>query len=170
MKIFETKRLTVRPYTEADKDHFFSLAGDEEVMRYIRPVQTKEESDRFLQENIDFYRMYPQMGRWAVEEKETRRFVGSFAVIFIPHSALIQLGYSLRKPEWGKGYATELTRAGLNYVFRVMKLPLIYAVTEKDNMASQKVLLKAGFKNELSYREEGKDLIRFIIHAGQTPV
>lgn len=162
--IFSTERLVVRRYTNGDMDNFLSLSGDEEVMRYIRPAQTKEESDKFLQENIEFYYVQPQMGRWGVEEKETGEFVGSFAIIFIPGTDLIQLGYSLKKEEWGKGYATELTKAGLKYVFEIMKLPLIYAVTESGNIASQKVLLKAGFKYESEFKEGEKQLYRFIIH------
>jgi ribosomal-protein-alanine N-acetyltransferase len=161
--IFETERLIVRRYSQADKDNFFSLSGDEDVMRYIRAVQTREESEKFLKENIEFYSMYPQMGRWGVEEKLTAKFIGSFAIIFIPGSEKIQLGYSLKKVEWGKGYATELTKAGLKYVFEVMKLPLIYAVTEKANEPSQHVLLKAGFTEESRYTEDNKELVRFII-------
>jgi ribosomal-protein-alanine N-acetyltransferase len=161
--IFQTDRLTVRRYTELDQEIFHSLSGNEDVMRYIRPIQTRGESDNFLGENISFYDKHPQMGRWAVEEKTSVKFVGSFAIIFIPNSDKIQLGYSLKKEEWGKGYATELTRAGLHYVFQEMKLPLIYAVTEKDNIASQRVLLKAGFNEESRYMEENKELIRFLV-------
>jgi len=161
--IFETDRLIVRRYHESDKDNFHSLNGNEDVMRYIRPIQTKEESDKFLLENISFYNEHPGMGRWAVNDKTSEKFVGSFAVIFIPKSDKIQLGYSLKKEEWGKGYATELAKAGLKYVFEVMKLPLIYAVTEKDNIASQNVLLKAGFNEESMYAEENKHLVRYII-------
>lgn len=162
--IFETDRLIVRRYTQADKDNFYSLSGNEDVMRYIRPVQTKDESDKFLSENISIYEKHPMMGRWAVDEVSSGKFIGSFAVIYIPDSDKIQLGYSLKKEEWGKGYATELTIAGLHYVFNKMKLPLIYGVTEKDNTASQKVLLKIGFQFETTFKESDKELLRFIIY------
>jgi ribosomal-protein-alanine N-acetyltransferase len=162
--LFSTERLIVRRYTSDDAENFFSLNGDEEIMRYIRPAQNREESETFLIENIEFYNQYPQMGRWAVDEKETGKFVGSFAIIFIPKTDLIQLGYSLKKEEWGKGYATELSRAGLKYVFEEMKLPLIYAITEAENIASQKVLLKAGFREESRYNEGDKAVVRFIIY------
>jgi [ribosomal protein S5]-alanine N-acetyltransferase len=161
--IFETERLLVRRYTNSDGDNIFSLGGNADVMRYIRAVQTKEQSDVFLVYNMNFYKEQPMMGRWAVEEKTTGKFVGSFAVIFIEGTKLIQLGYSLLPNEWGKGYATELTKAGLQYVFEKMKLPLIYGVTEVGNIASQQVLLKAGFNKEMDFKEGEKDLIRFVI-------
>ena len=162
--IFETERLLVRRYFDGDHENIFSLGGNEDVMRYIRATQTKEQSDAFLLFNINFYKEYPMMGRWAVDEKTTEKFVGSFAVIFIEDTKLIQLGYSLLPHEWGKGYATELTKAGLQYVFEKMKLPLIYGVTEIGNIPSQQVLLKAGFKKEIEFKEGEKDLIRFVIN------
>ena len=161
--IFVTERLSVRRYNQSDGDNIFSLGGNEDVMRYIRAAQTKEQSDVFLVYNMNFYKEQPMMGRWAVEEKVTGKFVGSFAIIFIEGTKLIQLGYSLLPQEWGKGYATELTKAGLQYVFEKMKLPLIYGVTEVGNIASQQVLLKAGFNKEMEFKEGEKELIRFII-------
>ena len=162
-KIFETERLVVRRYTEKDKDNFFLLNGDEEVMRYIRLVSSKEESDKFLLDNISFYLANPHRGRWAVEEKATGAFAGSFAIIPIPSEpAKIQLGYSLLSENWGRGFATELTVAGLQYFFETDSLPEIYGVTEILNVASQKVLLKAGFQPAASFMEEGKELLLFV--------
>ncbi len=57
----------------------------------------------------------------------------------------MQIGYSLLPPFWGKGYATELTKAGLKYVFTKTNLDVIYGYTEVANHTSQKVLLKCGF-------------------------
>ena len=162
--IFETERLIVRRYTIDDKENFYSLVGNEDVMRYIRATQNKEGSEKFLLENIEFYNQHPQMGRWGVEEKTTGKFIGSFAIIFIPNTDLIQLGYSLKKEEWGKGYATELSKAGLKYVFEEMKLPHIYAIIETANTASENVLLKAGFQHEKDYMEGEKHARRFIIY------
>jgi ribosomal-protein-alanine N-acetyltransferase len=164
MIIFETERLLVRRYTPEDKDYFFMLSGNPQVMQYIRAVSTREESDRFLLENIAFYKLYPQRGRWAVMEKKSGAFTGSFAIIPLPWDAeKIQLGYSLLQENWGKGYATELTKAGLDYFFTRDTLPEIYGVTEAPNVASQKVLLKAGFQPAGTRMEEGKELVLFTI-------
>ncbi len=165
MIVFETKRLIVRRYNEKDKDNFFSLSGDEQVMQYIRPVSDREASDKFLKEYIAAYKEFPQRGRWATIEKETGHFIGSFAIIPMPTSPeKIQLGYSLRPEYWGKGFATELTISGLNYFFTNDNLPLIHGITEIQNVASQKVLLKAGFKPAGSFMEEGKELLMFKVH------
>ena len=46
--VFETERLLVRHFSVVDGDNFFLLNGNLEVMRYIRPVKSREETDLFL--------------------------------------------------------------------------------------------------------------------------
>ena len=161
MIIFETKRLLVRQYEPTDGDNFFSLNGNQDVMRYIRPAKSREESDAFLKYNISLAAKTPQYGRWAVIEKESGCFVGSFAVIEVDDRDDMQLGYALLPFAWGKGYATELTVAGIAYVFTKTALQTIYAFTEGPNLPSQKVLLKAGFIQTGSKTENGKELLEF---------
>lgn len=161
--LFETERLMVRHYTKDDGDNFFLLNGDEEIMRYIRPAKTREEADQFLAEILQKIEENPSVGRWAVEEKYTGVFVGSFAFIPIEGKAdKMQLGYALLKQNWGKGYATELTVAGLQYVFTKTTLAEIFAITEVLNTASQKVLLKAGFTFHSTYQEGAKELFQYV--------
>jgi ribosomal-protein-alanine N-acetyltransferase len=167
MTIFETERLIVRQYTEEDKDLIFLLGGNEAVMRYIRPVNTKEESYQFLLENIALYEKNPHGGRWAVMEKANGLFAGSFAIIPMPSDPeKIQLGYALIPENWGRGFATELTKAGLDYFMKHYELPEICGVTEIPNTISQKVLLKAGFQPAGSFMEEGKELLLFVVKRG----
>lgn len=158
--IFETERLRVRRYKTGDQDNFFSLNGDQEIMQYIRPAKNRSESDLFFSETLFMYENQPGLGRWAVELKATAAFVGSFAIIPVSgKTGKIQLGYALLKSQWGNGFATELTFGGLRFGFENMKLDIMYAITEIENIASQKVLRKAGFLEKEKYTEEGKDLV-----------
>jgi RimJ/RimL family protein N-acetyltransferase len=159
--IFETERLIVRPYTLDDGYHFFSVNGDVEIVRYIRAPKTRVECDMFLKEVIWYSEQNPLYGRWAVWEKESGDFTGTFAVIPIENSVHMQLGYSLLKKNWGKGYATELTVAGLEYVINKTPLRCIYAITEAANHASRKVLVKAGFEFHNSFVEGEKELLQY---------
>jgi len=166
MIIFETERLSIRQYTKADEEHFFRLNGDAEVMRYIREPKNRAECALFLARNIDLYQQNPLMGRWAMEEKETGVFVGSFAIIPVENTedysvSEIQLGYALLKDYWGKGFATESTLAGKQYAFEVMKLFRIVGITTTDNFASQKVLLRCGFEQQPNITQAGKELCYF---------
>ena len=160
---FETERLIVRQYDfEIDAENFFLLNGDDDVMRYIRATKTKEECDVFLKKAIDAYKINPLIGRWAADEKATGKFVGSFAIIPIEGSEDIQLGYALLKENWGKGFASELTKSGLKYYFKNTKADHIYAIAEKNNIASHNVLLKNSFLPDGTKMEDGKELLKFI--------
>lgn len=144
--LFETKRLIIRKFTIEDYDNNFLLTGNAEVMRYIRPVKNKEESDLFFNETVLDAPPHPFRGRWAVDEKESKQFIGSFAIIAIPDDeAKTQMGYTFLPDYWGKGYASELVARGLVYFNEKIPLQEIYGVTEKNNIASQRVLLKNGF-------------------------
>jgi ribosomal-protein-alanine N-acetyltransferase len=154
MIIFETERLIVRQYSfEQDRENIFRINGDIDVVRYIRPVKSKEECELFLAEEIKNYKKHPEAGRWAVDDKLTGKFVGSFAFIPVEGSQLMQLGYALLKENWGRGYATELMIKGIEYVFTKTTLDVIYGITESANLPSQKVLLKTGFALEISLIE-----------------
>jgi ribosomal-protein-alanine N-acetyltransferase len=163
LHIFETERLIVRQYEfDIDADNFFLLNSDEDVMRYIRATKSREECDAFLKKIIETYKINPLMGRWAANEKSTGKFVGSFAIIPIEDSKDIQLGYAFLKENWGKGFASELTRAALDYYFKNTKADHIYAIAEEGNIASHKVLFKNGFISDGKTKDAGKELLKFI--------
>ena len=164
MIIFETDRLRVRHFTISDADNYFSLQSNPDVMQYIRPPRTRDESDTFLKEKILTTAADDFKGIWLVEEKETGLFLGCFVIIPLPNDTVnIQLGYSFLPQYWGKGYATEVATAGVNYFRNKTPLNEIYGVTEVPNVASQKVLLKAGFIFHASKMEEGKELLVFVL-------
>jgi len=161
--IFDTERLIVRQYVfETDAENFFLLNSDDEVMRYIRATKSKEECNVFLKKIIETYKINPLIGRWAANEKTTGKFVGSFAIIPIEDSDDIQLGYAFLKENWGKGFASELTKAGLDYYFKNTTADHIYAIAEEANIASHNVLLKNGFVRDGIKKEQEKELLRFI--------
>jgi [ribosomal protein S5]-alanine N-acetyltransferase len=167
MIVFETERLRVRQYELGDEESFFLLNGDEDVVRYIRPAKSRDECDLFLREVIDAYKADPLYGRWAAEDKNDQSFVGSFALIPVEGKQQMQLGYALLPQFWGKGFATELTHGGLNYVFRKTAIDPIFAYTQPPNIPSQKVLLKAGFKLLGNVREGEKEVTGFILSKEQ---
>lgn len=151
MTILTSERLYVRRFTLDDEEIFFRLNGDEEVMRYIRPAKSREESKAFLIENLQFYEDHPGLGRWAMLQKDTDEFVGTFSLLPLEHTNDVHIGYALLKEHWGKGYAAEIVGAGINYAFDVLQLSSIVAVTYEANAPSQKVLLKNGFVRDGVY-------------------
>jgi [ribosomal protein S5]-alanine N-acetyltransferase len=160
--VFETERLFVRPYTMDDLHLFFRLNGDEEVMRYIRPAQTLEQSKEFLQKIIADYIKLPGKGRWGMFLKEDNHFIGSFAIIPVDNTDKLQLGYALTREYWGNGFASESVRRGIQYAFGKLDLVEIAGITFAENIPSQKVLLKSGFVFDKTFIEEGKEMHLYI--------
>ncbi|MES2776496.1 MAG: GNAT family N-acetyltransferase [Bacteroidota bacterium] len=162
--IFQTERLIVRQPTWVDGDHFYMLNSDPDIVRFIRPPRTREESDEKLKERIETNNAGGNgLGGWIVELKPGKTPAGFFALFQLPGNDEVHLGYSLLKPYWGFGYATELTIAGLDYSFNQLKLHRVIATTDPAHIASQKILLKAGFKPIDPIIEDGKEFFKFEI-------
>jgi len=89
-----------------------------------------------------------------VEKKDGSKigFVVHFYVLH-PAAKLLEIGYSLVPNERGKGYCTEAVEIMLDYLFLSKETIRIQACTDTRNLASQKVLEKAGFKKEGTLRK-----------------
>ncbi len=163
MVLFETERLIVRRFIQADAEGFFRLNGDSEVVKYIRPVKSEAECIVFLEENIRLYQDGSLIGRYAVVDKVDQTFIGSYAFLYLKGEADIHTGYALLRDAWGKGFATELVKKGVAYFFENTHKDALYAITETVHTASQKVLLKSGMLLEGQTEENGKMLNLYYI-------
>ena len=143
----QTERLALRRFMPVDYDWLVALYSDADVMRYGGGVKSPEQVKAVMQERIlDYYDARPGLGVWQTVERATGTPVGFHVLNNIQGESLIQVGYFLLKPAWGRGYATEMARALLRYGFAELRLPHITAMTERDNLASQHVLTKAGLR------------------------
>ena len=162
--IFETPRLIVRQLSFADADNFYTLNSDPDIVRFIRPPRTRAESDEKLKEAIQVNNTNKNgFGGWVVETKGDHDFVGFFCLFTLPDSNEINMGYSLLKRNWGFGYATEFTKAGIKYCFNKLQLKRLVATTAPENIASQKILLKCGFTQAPSFYEYGAMIYKFFL-------
>ncbi len=165
--IFETNRLIVREFTADDYENYFILHSDPKVMQYIRPAENREDCDKRFEATILHLPPHDYLGRWAINEKEGGRFVGCFVITPIPKEPeRIQLGYSFIPEVWGRGYATEVSKGGVEYFHTSTPLMELYAVTETENTASENVLRKVGFELLEKKMEGEKELLVLIMRKG----
>jgi RimJ/RimL family protein N-acetyltransferase len=165
MQVFlETERLLLRRLTEADVDNLFDLDNDPEVMRFVnggtptpRDVIERDLLPRFLR----YYERFAGYGFWAAIEKATGEFLGWFH--FRPPEGAspdeVELGYRLRKAAWGQGYGTEASRALIRKGFTELGVRRVVASTYADNLASRRVMEKAGLTLVRTYRVTAADLL-----------
>ena len=145
--IFETQRLTLHRFTEADAPLILQLNSDPDVIRYVheRVLQTEDEA-RAIILNIILPQYEKNLGRWAIYIKTSNEFIGWCGLKHLPAKNEIDLGYRLIKNAWGKGYATEAAKHTLQYGFDKLQLPLITGKAHVENMASIKILEKIGMQ------------------------
>ena len=159
--IIETKRLLLRELVATDDQGIYELDSDPEVHRYLgnSPINSIEQA----RDIIAFIRQQyvtNGIGRLAIIEKETNSFIGWGGFKLITeytngHKDYHDLGYRLIKRYWGKGYATESSLAALDYGFKTLSLPVIYAMADLENLSSRKVLEKVGFENMETFEYDG---------------
>jgi [ribosomal protein S5]-alanine N-acetyltransferase len=146
MKHLQTERLLLKLYTPSDKDQLIRLLTDAEVMKHVDAgVLTQEKAEELWLRLIEDF--YPQGVEtiYAVFAKEGRRFVGHASIRPRPEQKKDwEIGYILRKEEWGKGFATEIARNLIDFGFNELNLPEIFATVDDDNFASIRVLKKVG--------------------------
>ena len=154
MQIFlETDRLVLRRFTEADVDNLFDLHSDPEVMRFLtggKPTSREVIRDETLPRFLHCYECFEGFGFWVAIEKSTGQFLGWFE--FRPPEGSgpeeVELGYRLRRSAWGKGYATEGSRALIRKGFSELGVRRVVAQTMTVNIASRRVMEKAGLTLE----------------------
>ena len=150
MQVFlETERLVLRRFTKADVGNLTDLDGDPDVMRFITggvPTSRDRIENEILPTFLRYYQRFEGYGCWAAIERCTGEFLGWFH--FEPRNGAapgeIVLGYRIRKSAWGKGYATEGSRALIRKGFTELGVQRIIAETMAVNIASRRVLEKAG--------------------------
>jgi RimJ/RimL family protein N-acetyltransferase len=152
VKVFlETERLRLRRLEHDDVDHLVELDSDPQVMRFInggRATTRCEIENEVLPAFLGHYERYGGLGFWGVEEKSTGRFVGWFHLRPAEGAPAgeFELGYRLLRSVWGKGYATEGSRALIDKAFAELGVDRVVASTMVVNVASRRVMEKAGLR------------------------
>lgn len=149
----ETARLVLRPFTEADGEAMLRIQSQPAMVRYTPDPawQGIDDARRFVGFVQWLYRDVPDRGwfrhYFAVIEKASGELIG-YCGIGGPEfdRTLTEILYGIDSPHWGKGYATEVARALLRYGFEDLHLPRIVAFAEERNVASLRVLEKAGLR------------------------
>ncbi len=144
----ETKRLVLRvPRMDDALAIFAGWTQDTEVTRYLtwHPHQRVQETEDFIQ-NCLFAWEHETRFPYVITLKESSKVIG----IIDPRieGPKVGIGYAAARAHWGKGYVTEATRAIIDWAFQQDSIYRVYATTDVENVASQRVLEKVGMQCE----------------------
>jgi [ribosomal protein S5]-alanine N-acetyltransferase len=142
-----TTRLGLRRFTRGDLPWLVELHSDPDVTRYLSGAASPSAAETLLQTRIlEYYDEHPGLGIWVTLELATGDAIGYHVLNHIQGESIIQVGYVLSKPAWGKGYAAEMGEALVRYGFVERGLTTIAAIANRENVASQRVLMKIGLQ------------------------
>jgi RimJ/RimL family protein N-acetyltransferase len=142
-----TARLALRRITPDDLDWLAALYSDPDVMRYLGGVKDRAKAEEILNVRIlQYYDEHPRLGIWMTVERATGASLGLHLLNHIRGETIVQIGFTLAKSAWGKGFGTEMASAVLRYGFVDLRLPRIAGMASLQNHASQRVLLKIGLE------------------------
>ena len=88
-----------------------------------------------------------RMGRMVVLDRASGERLGWCGLKALTDEGQVDLGYRFFRRHWGKGYATEASRAALSFGFGELALPRIVALVAAENAASLRVMQKLGFRS-----------------------
>ncbi|MBK9739742.1 MAG: GNAT family N-acetyltransferase [Actinobacteria bacterium] len=167
--IVETARLTLRRFTADDVDDLVALDSDPEVMFFVTgglPTPRAEIEDVILPCWLEYQETSRVVGFWAALDAASGEFLGWFHLR--PRDGAppdeLELGYRLRRAVWGRGLATEGSRALIGLAFTATGASRVVAETMVAHAASRRVMEKCGmtpvrvFQADWPYRIPGDEL------------
>ncbi|WP_233245666.1 GNAT family N-acetyltransferase [Marinicauda salina] len=148
--VIETERLRLRAPEERDFEGMTALMSDPVAAEHIGGVQTPPQIWRSLCMLIGHWAVRGY-GFFAVEERATGAWVGRVGPWF-PHGwPQPEVGWSILREHWGKGYATEAAAASMDFAFDSLGWDEAIHLIAAENAGSQ------GVARKLGSRDTGRD-------------
>jgi RimJ/RimL family protein N-acetyltransferase len=149
----ETERLILRKFKESDAETFFKYRTNPKVALYQgeRWLDYKfEQAVEFVKEQMDSEPGIPDS--WfqiAIELKKTRNLIGDCAIHTLSHDTRqVEIGFSINPIFQNEGFGTEAVKCLLGYIFNIMNMHRVIAITDARNKNSAKLLEKVRMRKE----------------------
>lgn len=141
----ETARLRMRAFREDDFEQYAVIMADPEVTRYLGDGNALSRAEAWRQMAMILgHWQLRGYGLWAVEEKETGVLLGRIGCFYPEGFPRFEVGYTLGRHAWGKGYASEGAAAALHYARTVLKRTGVTSVIKEGNVRSAAVASRLG--------------------------
>lgn len=145
-----TPRLTLRPWTNADRAPFAALNADPQVMEHFPAPLQRADSDTMADRIVSHFERHGY-GLWAVELPAApfAGFIGLNVPVFeAPFMPCVEIGWRLAAAHWGQGYAREGAAAVLRWAFEQARIPEIVSFTVPANLRSRRVMEAIGMAHD----------------------
>jgi len=147
--VLETQRLRLRRFRPGDADAIFAIIGDDIAMQYYPKTFNRSDAVQWIERNLRRYREHGY-GLFAVTLKGSLDVIGDCGVIKqdVEGELQLEVGYHLRRDQWGHGYATEAARACMGLAFHSFGADKVISLIRPENVPSRRVAERNGMKLE----------------------
>jgi RimJ/RimL family protein N-acetyltransferase len=161
--VIETERLTLRRCTLEDSAFIVELLNTEGWLRYIgdRNVKTLSDAEEYIRAGpLHSYQVHG-FGLCLVVEKASGHPIGICGLLKRDYLEHPDIGFALLPQYAGKGYASEIAHATVQWGFQTFHFEQICAIVLPDNRASLAVLERLGFRHErtVTQPDTGEELL-----------
>ena len=161
--IAQTPRFVIRNFESDEEEIYLSLFNDTQVLLHI-PKRSRKENSIIFRSALNDYKLGKTLGRWGLFSNGDNEFIGLCLLrAYNNEAAKVELGYVLSRKYWGKGIAAEVAHIMIAYGFTRTCANEIVAITTPENIASQRVLEKAGLTRMDNFLRDGEILTYFKI-------
>jgi RimJ/RimL family protein N-acetyltransferase len=148
--LFVTDRLAVRVKRPEDAEALHAIYADPEAMR--PPFTTLDASRDFVLQHIRHQDAHG-FSMWSAEDRATGEVLGE--VGFLAIAGGVEIGWRVRRSEWGRGLGTEMARAALAHGRDHLRLTDVRAFIDLDNPRSIRIAEKLGMRRVEKRATEG---------------
>ena len=153
-----TRRLLLRPLGSDDIGSVFDIMSDSETTADVSwGLQTLEQASRWLDRRMAQERQHG-FSMWGIELNDVGDLIG-FCGFFPRDGEEIELGYVVKAPFWGRGFATEAASCAVVAVLAVGYR--VYATIRSTNAASLRVASRLGLRSDGALEDERGTLLVF---------
>lgn len=165
--VIETARLRIRPFTIDDVDDLHRLWTEPGVRLYLWDDEliSRERVVSLVNTSLTSFEERG-FGLWADFPREEESLIGFSGFWFFHEPSRLELLYGISSSHWHKGLATEAARAIMNYGFTELSFERIEASTDGSNLASVKVMERAGMSFWKRETTNGLDTVYYSISRG----
>lgn len=160
----DTPRLYLRKARMSDANDIYEYSKDPNVARYVlwdahRSVNESKDYIRYL---IRLYRKN-KPSSYVIQSKADNKVIGTIGFMWInAEYASAEVGYSLSRQYWNRGYMSEALEALIHYGFEKLGLNRIEGQHDIRNEASGSVMRKVGMLKEGVLRQRMRNKGQYV--------
>jgi RimJ/RimL family protein N-acetyltransferase len=150
--MLKTNRLNIRAikWTDLEAVHALNTLPETDEFNTLGIPETIQTTEKLLNEWLAAQKQNPRIAYvFGIDLIDTKQFIGLIAMnLGKQNYRTAEVWYKIHKDYWGRGYASEALTKLLEFGFNELKLHRIEAGCAVDNLASIRVLEKAGMTQE----------------------